>query len=79
MRMDALIELATEAGPVVVRAVGAVVTAVAGTVVELNGIRTLGTGGGITGLWMAFVGCLLLVVCYVLASETIAHVRGSFS
>lgn len=77
--MDALIELGTEAGPVVVRAVGAVVAAVAGAIVELNGIRALGTGVDATGLWMAFVGCLLLVVCYILATETIAHVRGSFS
>ena len=77
--MDALIELVTDVGTIGIRGVGAVVAAVAGAFVELNGIQTLGTGVDVTGLWMAFVGVLLLAVCYVLATETIAHVRGSSS
>ena len=77
--MAALIELAAELGPIGARAVGTVVTAVAGAFVELNGIQTLGSDGSITGAWMAFIGVLLLVACYVLANETIAHVRGASS
>ena len=77
--MDALIELVTEAGPGGVRVVGAVVAAVSGVLVEMNGIQTLGTGEYLIGAWMAFVGCLLLVVCYVLATQTLSHVRGTTS
>lgn len=74
---ETLIEVATELGPAVVRAVGAVCAAGAGIFVEMNGIQTLGTGEQVIGVWMALLGLLLLGVGYVLAGETVDSFRQS--
>lgn len=76
---EALIGTAADAGTVAVRAVVAVVAAFAGVFVELNGLRTLGAGDQVAGVWMAAVGCLLLVVCVVLARDLVRGVDGSTS
>lgn len=76
---EALLGTAADAGTVVMRAVVAVVAAVAGVFVELNGLQTLGTGDQLVGTWMTAVGCLLLVVCVVLARDLIRGFGGSTS
>lgn len=76
---EALIGTAAEAGTVAVRAVVAVVAAFAGVFVELNGLRTIGAGDQVAEVWMAAVGCLLLVVCVVLARDLVRGVDGSTS
>lgn len=70
---DTIIGTAADAGAVAVRAV----VAVAGVFVEMNGLRTLGTGDQVAGLWMAAVGCLLLAVCFVLARELVRGIAHS--
>ena len=72
---ETLAELLTEFGSGAVRAVGAVCATVAGIFVEMNGIRTLGTGEQLIGVWMAFFGILLLVVGYVLARDALERLR----
>jgi drug/metabolite transporter (DMT)-like permease len=72
---EALVEMAAEFGSTAIRAVGALCATVAGVFVEMNGIQTLGTGEQVIGLWMALLGCLLLVVGYVLANETLQLLR----
>ena len=74
---EALLGTAADAGTVVMRAVVAVVAAVAGVFVELNGLQTLGTGDQLVGTWMTAVGCLLLVVCVVLARDLVSGVSRS--
>lgn len=72
---ETLVEMGAEFSSVVVRAVGAVCAASAGAIVEMNGIQTLGAGEPVIGLWMTLLGCLLLVVSYVFASETLQLLR----
>ena len=73
---ETAMELAGEFGAAAVRAVGAVLAAAAGAMVELNGIETLGAGGeGMVGLWMAVLGGVLLLVGFVLAHEAVEQVR----
>jgi hypothetical protein len=68
---DTVFELVAEFGSALVRAVGAALAAVAGALVELNGIETLGSGEGMIGLWMAVLGSVLLITGYVLARDAI--------
>jgi hypothetical protein len=75
--VETVFELATEFGSAAVRAVGATLAAVAGALVELNGIETLGAGEGMIGLWMAVLGGVLLIVGYVLARDAIGLFRQS--
>jgi hypothetical protein len=72
---ETAMELVGEFGSAAVRAVGAVLAAVAGAMVELNGIETLGAGGGMIGVWMAVLGGVLLIAGYVLARDTVALLR----
>ncbi|EMA45015.1 hypothetical protein [Halococcus saccharolyticus] len=72
---ETLLQLGTEFGAAAVRAIGAVCAAALGVVVELNGLQTLDTGVGIVGVWMTALGCLLLVIGYVLASDAIDLLR----
>ena len=76
---EAVLGTAADVGTLVVRAVVAVVAAVAGVFVELNGLQTLGAGDQVAGTWMAAVGCLLLVVCVVLARDLVRGFGGSTS
>lgn len=72
---ESLAETVVELGSIAIRAVGAFCAAAAGIFVEMNGIQTLGTGEQIIGLWMALLGCLLLVVGYVLARDAVGLFR----
>jgi branched-subunit amino acid ABC-type transport system permease component len=72
---DTVFELVAEFGSALVRAVGAALAAVAGALVELNGIETLGSGERMIGLWMAVLGGVLLITGYVLARDAIGLFR----
>ena len=75
---ETLLELGTEFGAAAVRAVGALGATAIGVVLELNGLRALGTNVGV-GVWMTALGGLLLVVGYVLASDALDLVRAAQS
>ena len=68
---ETLAEAATELGAVAARALGALGAAVAGFLLEVNSLQTLGTGESIIGIWMAVLGCVLLLVGYVLAGDAV--------
>lgn len=76
---ETLLELGTEFGAAAVRAVGALGATAIGVVLELNGLRALGTNVGVVGVWMTALGGLLLVVGYVLASDALDLVRAAQS
>ena len=72
---ETLVEMGEEFSSIAIRAGGAVCAAIAGAFVELSGVQTLGAGEQVIGLWMALLGCVLLVVSYVLADETLQLLR----
>lgn len=74
---ETLFELGTEFGAAAVRAIGAVCATALGVVVEMNGLQTLDTSVGVVGVWMTALGCLLLGIAYVLASDAIDLVRAT--
>lgn len=68
---ETFVETTAELGAVVARALGALGAAIAGFLLEVNGIQTLGTGEQVVGLWMAALGGVLLFVGYVLAGDAV--------
>jgi|AntDeeMetageno50_2_1112565.scaffolds.fasta_scaffold04574_3 hypothetical protein len=72
---EPLLQLGAEFGAAAVRAIGAVCAAALGIVVELNGLQTLDANVGVVGVWMTVLGCLLLVIGYILANDAIDLVR----
>lgn len=66
---DTLVEMTLEFGLVAGRFLGALGAAVAGVLLEMNSLQTLGTGDQTVGVWMAVLGIVFLAVGYVLAGD----------
>lgn len=75
--LETFLEFGAEFGAAAVRAVGALCATSLGVVIEMNGLQTLNTSVGVTGAWMAALGCLLLIVGYVLATDAIDLVQAT--
>lgn len=72
---ESVAEVLTEALPLLARAVGATLAAIAGTSVELNGLHRVAADPTFLDVWVVWCGGLLFLASYVLVSDLAVRLR----